>query len=970
MSDLYLVEGENYRILKKEEISIKGIGHKGYGLTHVPKRWTLPFFVISKELYRLFKNLKSDERKKIVALYAIGIKKCATKMSINPKWIIRSSACNESMKERGQYDSVAVNEDQLENTLYELLMSIIQDTRLCKSSISFIVQHYIDKKICGHISNERRLSQDPRDYKIEYEYNNEIKHETVVVRQWRKKYDKNQLKKIDLDCDTLQNIKKTLHFPAFYFYNSTKRVHLEFIWEKEKIYIVQCDYEVNENNTHNPENQKIGMSMAKKASVFKVLREIDDKEDKKYYKIKNVFIYKSVGLTTAPLYILDDNLVLKKLQHKDVSSNLIEDINLLLQNSSIVIRTNVITDEHDKRQLSKRSNELKDLNSVIEWLKSAVDDLKGLEYVFILHNFIPSISSAFVWAKPNSRFVRIQSLWGLPEGLYYYPHDSFSVDLRNTDTHNINQDKIEIKKIIRYKPHFISTNADGTWSLKNTSIPHDWKVSIDDNSLKEIAIASQKISNIENKEISVMWFINVDQKYYGTKNLPWYHEEIKNLNIKENDFIKKYFDDEEIVISNNLDFSKILEPDNEIKYVRIQPYEDDVLRDKNFLMKIGEICKQKNITIFLEGTVLAHSYYQLMKTGANIVVSDIFKDFNEKIEFNKLVRDKIPQNILDNGEFVEYGYVEESLLFEFLLKKVIEESYEIYDSHSKDELIIEIADLLEVLSRLRKEITNNNYFFRGYTNYKYPNSGYLCEFYYSIYEKGKKKIQASLCNINIWRNVNELNLEIRFLDNKGVKQVTKSINQNSYLDFLKSKILYLSFKIFTIKTNEIQILKTELNLLDKYLNEILIYIDCDINEINNIIYKKNSKNGSFEKGYVLLNTLNSYLKFNYKLNEKNLNEFNLFNQDFDQAKRINEIPLEIKRNIDLLIDDDRKILLLKVQCPTTFRNLKIEFKGNKIDEYFGEKNKIIIYFKQLRDSYYGRIYIDNEFYEQQQLKLF
>lgn len=74
------------------------------------------------------------------------------------------------------------------------------------------------------------------------------------------------------------------------------------------------------------------------------------------------------------------------------------------------------------------------------------------------------------------------------------------------------------------------------------------------------------------------------------------------MNNQENDFNKKYFDVEEIVISNNLDFSKILEPDNEIKYVRIQPYEDDVLRDKNFLMKIGEICKQKNITIFLEGT--------------------------------------------------------------------------------------------------------------------------------------------------------------------------------------------------------------------------------------------------------------------------------------------------------------------------------------------------------------------------------
>ena len=974
MNNFYIVEKNNYRYLKKEEIAIKGIGHKGYGLTHVPSKWTLPFFVISKQMYKEFKSTKKDDRDKLVSLYVDGIQKCALKTRIESQWIIRSSACNESMDERGQYKSRVVDKSTLKDELFDLLLDLEKDDILCEEEVSFIVQHYIAKKISGHISNERRLSKDSRDYKIEYDIYGKTKQESLGIRKWRKNYNKEEIKNHYLECSKIQKIKEGLYFPSLYFQEKKQRVHLEFVWDGNKIYIVQCDYEINEKNTYNPKNQKIKMSSEKGTCSLNILREIDDKIDNIYYKIKNIFIYKKVGLKTVPLYILDNKKELKRIKEKKVSETLKNDIKQLLENSSIVIRTNIITNEHEKRQMSKRSNELKDLHSTIEWLQKAAEDLKGLKYVFIIHNFIPSISSAFVWVKPNSKFVKVQALWGLPEGLYYYPHDSFLIDLKNIDVNCVNNSHIVVKPNIRHKPCFISTNIDGSWSLKNTQIPWDWNPSIDEDSLKEIAVASQKIANLENKVLSVMWFVSVDKQYYGTKNLPWYHEEINDLIIEETDYIRKYFNDKEIVISNSSDLKKILKSGNDVKYIKIRPYEDEVLRDRDFLTKIGNICKEKNITIFLEGTVLAHSFYQLKKTGANIVVSDLFKDFHEKVELNKLVRDKIPENILKHGEIVEYGYVEDNLLIELLIKKIIEEAFEIYDAETRDEILIELADLYEVILRLKQEINMGKRFNNNHLNYKYIDGECLCEFNYSIFGRHKKSIQTTQYKICIYRKANEVFLEIRFFNNgheinkESIKKET--IKKMNYLQFLKSKILYISFKIFTSKKQYLYLLKPDLILLETYLKEILIYENCESCEFESVINKKRRKNGAFEKGYIIFNTLNSNSIFNQEFSEESLYRNNLFDMKFDTVKRVKEIPLEIKRNIDLLENNTKRILLIKIQIPTTFKSQKIELKRNKIDEYFGENKRVLVYIKQLSDKIYGRIYIVNDAYIQQKFELF
>jgi hypothetical protein len=62
-------------------------------------------------------------------------------------------------------------------------------------------------------------------------------------------------------------------------------------------------------------------------------------------------------------------------------------------------------------------------------MRGALADLKGRgatpnEVCFIFHKFIPAIGAAWALAKPDQQVVRVDSLWGLPDGLQYLPHDS------------------------------------------------------------------------------------------------------------------------------------------------------------------------------------------------------------------------------------------------------------------------------------------------------------------------------------------------------------------------------------------------------------------------------------------------------------------------------------------------------------------------------------------------------------------
>ncbi len=74
---------------------------------------------------------------------------------------------------------------------------------------------------------------------------------------------------------------------------------------------------------------------------------------------------------------------------------------------------------------------------------------------------------------------------------------------------------------------------------------------------------------------------------------------------------------------------------------------------------------------------------------------------NRKI-FNKLVRDKIPEILKRKNANPEIEILDDSIYFEKLNEKLLEECNEVIEASNKNSKIEEIADVLEVIMAMAK----------------------------------------------------------------------------------------------------------------------------------------------------------------------------------------------------------------------------------------------------------------------------
>ena len=140
-------------------------------------------------------------------------------------------------------------------------------------------------------------------------------------------------------------------------------------------------------------------------------------------------------------------------------------------------------------------------------------------------------------------------------------------------------------------------------------------------------------------------------------------------------------------------------PDSGRLIVRLSPSDHIALRDESFARRVGLEAARLNAVVVLNGARLAHIYYVLKKTGADIVTKPIGEEMDGHASFQKLVRDRIPEKVAKGGESVTFASLspEERLLA--LRIKLVEEAFEVRDADS-DELVEELADVQEVLLAL------------------------------------------------------------------------------------------------------------------------------------------------------------------------------------------------------------------------------------------------------------------------------
>jgi len=112
------------------------------------------------------------------------------------------------------------------------------------------------------------------------------------------------------------------------------------------------------------------------------------------------------------------------------------------------------------------------------------------------------------------------------------------------------------------------------------------------------------------------------------------------------------------------------------------------------------LAKANRFVVELAGGILSHAYYILQRHGAQVECIDLFGADEDIVEYNKVVRDKVPALIMARGERVETLKLEGDALLTTLREKLVEEAFEALDAKSGQELIGEIADVQEVVRAL------------------------------------------------------------------------------------------------------------------------------------------------------------------------------------------------------------------------------------------------------------------------------
>jgi predicted house-cleaning noncanonical NTP pyrophosphatase (MazG superfamily) len=674
----------------------ESFGGKLDGLRQIPKLWVPTFFVISSELHKRCLGNRSSSGSSTLFLVEpaerIWIESEVRRFGDQPQamsLIVRSNATGEGLEQRGLLRSVRC--DGTVEAILAAAAQVFEDAYCAAATIpmGLIVQVYCSPALKGHFSNERRVSEEIRRWLCEMDSTTVLGQETLP-RVFKCRVEKAKASpERQLLCANRRELVGILRIVGKYFYDRKERRHLEWVWDGARLWVVQNDH-APDTVGDSPEATVVKRTKSVDAGALSLFRLFSTNDAKKWQKLKCVETFRSLGLPSTPLFILhggrDVSLLADGVTRPELTSDLTE-----LTKGPVVIRTDIagqtVLFANRTDCLSKLAPARKFLQDTARDLVNAGVDSKQI--CFIAHRFIPASASAFSMATAVGNRVSIDALWGLPDGLEFCAHDSFEVDTRIGEI---------VARKIRHKPTFLAAQPDDSWKTAPLGAPWDWRPSLDDATVREIATLTKKVAAALKKTIVIMWFARVPSGSGYPTLIPWrYTTEDEPRQVESG--IGEYFQRQPFYVRNSLDIGVLRTTVGPISSVILQP-DGPHLRDKHFLEELGNVVRSLGLRIDLEGSPLSHTYYVLKRTGAHVACIDPIKPKSVRRKFVKLVRDKVPVRIQRQGEKVVVVNLPEGELLDVLKAKIVEEAMEVLSAASPETLQEEMADVLEVLIAL------------------------------------------------------------------------------------------------------------------------------------------------------------------------------------------------------------------------------------------------------------------------------
>jgi predicted house-cleaning noncanonical NTP pyrophosphatase (MazG superfamily) len=662
-------------------------GAKAQGFAAVPRHWRPPALVVSHALFDAYRRADGAFEALSETLW------CALpSFAGNPTaaLIVRSSATSETMKERGLYKSTRILASDSLHRFRAVIAAIFDDFVQAKTNgaMCLIVQRYVEAVEFGFLSNEHRLAAKPYQWVLERTV--AAKREGVDIKGMSAKQAAEVSTGEPLVCLSRQEMLSRLRSVAKHFWktNPSQRLLLEWCWDGSKLWILQRDVDVLSPTGRTPESIVNAFPPPPVSDTGKVFQRYEVGTSSPWGKLCNVADFATGGrLPPHRLFFAAADRINTAITTPASRQALAAEIDALTAGRA-VLRTDCLR----KTQNLKRTNTV-DGKAAVEWLRIQIAHWYGggtalTDVVFILHSYIPARAAAWSHYKAGASVVRVDGLWGLADGMQYYPTDTFVCRANNGEL---------LSETIRFKELVLLEQADGSWVTEQILGRCARHRALTREERCDIATRTKAISDNIGSDVQIMWFVGVPASHGLEPNLPWY-KETPEQDLEE----RKSRPLLAIKIRSDQDLAKLEGLSPASRKIILEPA-GEFIRSNEFIRKVSAAAIRLNLPIEIRGSVLSHAFHQLRSQGAQVYSADPgrkFQDMRQRRAFDKLVRDEIPRNIEAKGEAVSASEIDRSELTVALLGKLFEESGELLTADTAEARTEELADMYEIVRAL------------------------------------------------------------------------------------------------------------------------------------------------------------------------------------------------------------------------------------------------------------------------------
>ena len=556
------------------------IGHKAAGLARLPRSWTPPFLVLGPSFTAGWKRTGSAAKALGFDDSAASGRRLLARFAPNSTspLLIRSNGSAEAARPglgatvviRGGVDALLAGLDDYLDQQLDRAPDLLP-----------LLQRGVEPAFLGLLSNDRGLTADPRRWLVE----------EVVDRRFLTTY--STTIENTLTATGGASLRPALRSVAKRLQHGDDRYRVEWLWDGDRIWVVQAD--------PIPDHRRRGCGFTLPATRV-ATRGGSLIESARFggAKVSRWRAMADAGLPTYPLLVITGEEALTPAAPEKLNEFVAR-----FSETAVVARTDLAHPDATTTVLLPTSSPSREPTALLRFVADAADQFaaEGLapsDWAVLFSPLYPVGVSALAWAEPTKHEVRIDALWGYPDGVMNLPHDSFVVPGPARR---------------RFKGVCLAPAA-GEWKMRDVLPPLDWGRTLSRAELETIAAWARTMARHQSSAVMLMVLARVGGGRGPSGCLPFYFEHRSSCGRAEIGLSRHARTLP--VMRNSHDLESLDRRCDSVQAVRLRP-DPAQMRDGKFLTRVGTWAASKDISIVFEGSALGHPFYLLQSTGARVV---------------------------------------------------------------------------------------------------------------------------------------------------------------------------------------------------------------------------------------------------------------------------------------------------------------------------------------------------------------